>query len=185
MWESIVSADTRRECWNTIEEIEKGLDRYLGSGDAALDDVTGGYAGAALFYAYLYAASANAAAADRALAAIERSTSALAEKHLLPALYSGFLGVGWVVSHLTRDLFEGDAGLTGEIDDALRRLLTNVEDSLTFELIYGLAGYGTYLVERLPDPGAAALLGRVLDPLHASREASGVWLRDPAWMPHW
>src|SRR4051794_6587641 len=185
MWESIASADTRRECWNTIEEIEKGLDRYLGSGDAALDDVTGGYAGAALFYAYLYAASANAAAADRALAAIERSTSALAEKQLLPALYSGFLGVGWVVSHLTRDLFEGDAGLTGEIDDALRRLLTNVEDRLTFELIYGLAGYGTYLVERLPDPGAAALLGRVLDLLEASRDASGVWPTDPGWMSPW
>jgi len=185
MWTSIAGADTRRECWDTIEEIEQGLDRYLGSGDAALDDVTGGYAGAALFYAYLYAASANAAAADRALAAIDRSTSALAEKQLLPALYSGFLGVGWVVSHLTRDLFEGDAGLTGEIDDALRRLLTNVEDRLTFELIYGLAGYGTYLVERLPDPGAAALLGRVLDLLEASRDASGVWPTDPGWMSPW
>ena len=25
MWQSIVSADTRRECWSTIEEIEQGL----------------------------------------------------------------------------------------------------------------------------------------------------------------
>ena len=185
MWQAIASADVTRECWRTIEEIEQGLDRYLGSGDAALDDVTGGYAGAALFYAYLSAASANAGAADRALAAIDRSTSALAEKQLLPALYSGFLGVGWVVTHLTRDLFEGDAGLAGEIDDALRHLLTNVEDRLTYELIYGLAGYGTYLVERLPDPGAAALLGRVLDLLEESRDASGVWHSDPGWMSPW
>jgi lantibiotic modifying enzyme len=185
MWQSIASADITRECWRTIEEIEQGLTGYLESGDAALDDVTGGYAGAALFYAYLHAASANDAAADRALAAIERSTSALAQKQLLPALYSGFLGVGWVVSHLTRDLFEGDAELAGEIDDALRQLLTNVEDRITFELIYGLAGYGTYLVERLPDPGAAALLGRVLDLLEASRDASGVWHSDPGWMSPW
>ena len=185
MWESIAGADTRRECWSTIEEIEQGLAGYLGSGDAALDDVTGGYAGAALFYAYLHAASANDGAADRALEAIDRSTSALAERQLLPALYSGFLGVGWVVTHLTRDLFDGDAGLAGEIDDALRQLLTNVEDRLTFELIYGLAGYGTYLVERLPDPGAAALLDRVLDLLEESRDASGVWHTDPGWMSPW
>ena len=185
MWQSIASADTRRECWSTIEEIEHGLARYLGSGDAALDDVTGGYTGAALFYAYLHAATANEGAADRALEALERSTSALAERQMLPALYSGFLGVGWVVTHLTRELFEGDAGLAAEIDDALRQLLTNVEDRLTFELIYGLAGYGTYLVERLPDPGAAALLGRVLDLLEESRDASGVWHTDPGWMSPW
>ena len=185
MWQSIVSADTSRECWSTIQEIEYGLDRYLISGDAALDDLTGGYGGAALFYAYLHAASDNAGAADRALEALERSTSAIAERHMLPALYSGFLGVGWVVTHLTRDLFEGDPSLAGEIDDAVGQLLSNVEDRLTYELIYGLAGYGTYLVERLPDPGAAALLGRVLDLLDESRDASGVWLSDPGWMPPW
>lgn len=185
MWQSIASADTRRECWSTIEEIEQGLAGYLASGDGTLDDVTGGYAGAALFYAYLHAASGNAGAADRAFEALERSTSALAERQMLPALYSGFLGVGWVVTHLTRDLFEGDADLAGEIDDALRQLLTNVEDRLTFELIYGLAGYGTYLVERLPDPGAAAMLDRVLDLLEESRDASGVWHTDPGWMSPW
>lgn len=185
MWESIVSAETSRECWSTIHEIEHGLTRYLERGDADLDDVTGGYAGAALFYAYLHAAASNAGAADRALEALERSTSALAERQLLPALYSGFLGVGWVVTHLTRDLFEGDESLSEEIDDALRQLLSNVEERLTFELIYGLAGYGTYLVERLPNPRAAALLDRVLDLLDESRDAAGVWHSDPGWMVPW
>jgi len=185
MWQPIASADTRRECWSTINEIDGGLAKYLASGDSALDDVTGGYAGAALFYAYLHAATANDGAADRAFEALERSTSAIAERQLLPALYSGFVGVGWVVTHLMRDLFEGDPGVAGEIDDALRKLLTNVEDGLTFELVYGLAGYGTYLIERLPDPGAAALLGRVLDLLEESRDASGVWHTDPGWMSPW
>jgi len=185
MWQSIVSADTRRECWSTIEAIDEGLAGHLASGDAALDDTTGGDAGIALFYAYLHAASTNAGAADRALEALDRSTSALAERQMLPALYSGFLGVGWVVTHLTRELFEGDAGLAIEIDDALHRLLMNVEDRLTFELVYGLAGYGTYLVERLPDPRAAALLDRVLDLLEESRESSGAWHTDPGWMVPW
>lgn len=185
MWQSIASAETSRECWSTIEQIEEGLTGYLESGDAELDDVTGGYAGAALFYAYLHAAAANDGAADRALESLDRSTNALAERQMLPALYSGFLSVGWVVTHLTRDLFEGDSALAEEVDDALRHLLSNVEDRLTFELIYGLAGYGTYLVERLPDPGAAALLGRILDLLEASRDASGVWHSDPGWMSPW
>lgn len=185
MWQSIAGADTSRECWSTIEQIEHGLTGYLESGDTALSDVTGGYAGAALFYAYLHAASANAAAADRALEALERSTSALAERQMLPALYSGFLSAGWVVTHLTRDLFEGDESLVEEIDGALRHLLSNIEDRITFELIYGLAGYGTYLVERLPNPGAAALLGRILDLLEQTRDASGVWHSDPGWMTPW
>ncbi len=185
MWQPIASADTSRECWRTIEEIDEGLAGYLKSGDATLDDMTGGYAGVALFYAYLQAATANARAADRALEALDLSTSALAERQMLPALFSGFLGVGWIVTHLTRELFEGDAGLATEIDDALRGLLMNVEDRLTFELIYGLAGYGTYLVERLPDPGARGLLDRVVDLLEESRDASGVWHSDPGWMVPW
>ena len=111
MWQSIASADTRRECWSTIERDRRRARRSIWrAATATLDDVTGGYAGAALFYAYLHAASGNDGAADRAFEALERSTSALAERQLLPALYSGFVGVGWVVTHLMRDLFEGDPG---------------------------------------------------------------------------
>lgn len=187
MWEPIATADTSRECWSTVEEIERALaESLVAGGEAQLDDsMTGGYAGVALFYAYLHAASRNAAAADRALEALDLSTRALAQRQLLPALYSGFVGVGWVVTHLTRELFEGDADLAMEVDDALGHLLSNIEDHMTFELVYGLAGYGTYLVERLPDRGAAALLGRILDLLDESRDASGVWFTDPAWLAPW
>ena len=187
MWQPIASAETSRECWSTIHEIERALAERMTTGDDVKreDIMKGGYAGVALFYAYLHAAGVHAAAADRALEALDLSTNALAEQELLPALYSGFLGTGWVVTHLTRDLFEGDSDLAIEVDDALRQLLSNGGDALMFELIYGLAGYGTYLVERLPDPGAAALLGRVLDLLEESRDASGAWFTEPAWMAPW
>ncbi|MGZ5443514.1 MAG: lanthionine synthetase C family protein [Thermoanaerobaculia bacterium] len=189
MWQSIASAKTSRECWTTINEIEEALAQCIAplpdSDEPPLDAlVSGGTAGVALFFAYLHAVG-NTAAADRTLEALEMSTAALARRRLTPTLYSGFLGIGWVVTHLTRELFDGDGDLAADIDDALRQLLSNLNEKPPFELIGGLAGYGTYLVERLPDPGAAALLVRIIDLLEAMRDPSAVWFTDPEWMPGW
>lgn len=190
MWQSIASGDAGRECWKTIANIEHALAEHVapqpGDAEPLLDPLmTGGAAGVALFFAYLHAAGGNDVAADRMLAALEMSASALADRNPLPTLYSGFIGVGWVVTHLTRELFEGDGDLALEIDDALRQLLSNLKEKPPFELIGGLAGYGTYLVERLPHPGAAALLARVLDLLESTRDASGAWFTEPDWLPSW
>lgn len=183
MWTPIITADASRECWNTIADIERALveddhDALVNPGIAAGD------AGIALFFAYLHASAGNAAAADFALESLDKSMTALAERRLLPSLYSGFFGIGWTVSHLTRELFEGD-GDTSEIDDALRQLLDDMTEAPPFELISGLAGYGTYLVERLPDPRAAALLARIVELLDQTRDASGTWYSNPDWLPEW
>jgi lantibiotic modifying enzyme len=185
MWEPIIDADASRDCWSTIADIERALvedspnDGYVNPG------IAGGDAGVALFFAYLHAAAGNEAAADFAFETLDRSMSALSEHRLLPTLYSGFFGIGWVVSHLTRELFESDGDVAGEIDDALRQLLAEAEERPPFELIGGLAGYGTYLVERLPDPGAAELLTRIIDRLDATRDASGTWYSHADWLPDW
>ena len=181
MWEPIASADTSRECWSTVAEIARALSEE----DAAhTDPGINGDAGIALFLSYLDAADANASTSDRAFELLGRSTGALANRRLLPSLYSGFFGIGWVVTHLTRELFEGDADLT-EIDDALDRLLYEQEERPPFELVGGLAGFGTYLVERLPHPRAAELLRRVVDRLDESRDESGAWYTSADWMPEW
>jgi lantibiotic modifying enzyme len=190
MWQAITGAETSRECWSTIAEIERSLIDYTARSSAEQGQwtdpgIAGGDAGVALFFSYLHAAVGSAGAADRALEALDRSMSALPERRLLPSLYSGFFGVGWTVTHLTREMFEGDSGLASEIDDALRQLLSETKETSPFELVAGLAGYGTYLVERLPDPGAAELLGRIIDVLEASRDASGAWYTDPSWLPDW
>lgn len=190
MWQAITTAETRRECWSTIADIERSLTEHVArqaanEGPQSDPRMSGGDAGVALFFAYLHAAAGNADAADRAIEALEMSTSALADRDLIPTLYSGFFGIGWVVTHLTRELFDGDGDLARELDDALREILDNLDEKPPFELIGGLAGFGTYLVERLPDPGAAQLLGRIVDLLEASRDESGTWFSDPDWLPDW
>ncbi|HKR63195.1 MAG TPA: lanthionine synthetase C family protein [Thermoanaerobaculia bacterium] len=181
MWQPIAGADLARDCWTTIADIE----RVLADNLPLQPHVAGGTSGVALFFAYLHAAGGSDAAADRALHALELSGGALAEEQLLPSLYSGFAGVGWVLAHLTRELFDGDADLTVEIDRALRAMLSEETERAPFELVGGLAGYGSYLIERLPSADCAELLDRVITLLDASRDVNGVWFSDPEWLPEW
>lgn len=189
MWQRIASTDAARDCRTTIADIERVLAEYIAhageDGTPVQAHVAGGTSGVALFFAYLHAAGGHEAAADRALAALELSSRALAAQALLPDLYSGFAGVGWVLAHLTRELFEGDGDLTLEIDDALRQMLAGITEDVPFELVGGLAGYGSYLVERLPNAGCAELIDRVIGLLHASRDGNGVWFSKPEWLPQW
>lgn len=190
MWQRIAGADLTRDCWNTIDDIERVLAEWVArgadDGSHLQPDVAGGTSGVALFFAYLHASGGHDDAADRALAALELSSGALAAaQSLLPTLYSGFAGVGWVLAHLTRELFEGDADLVLEIDDALRQLLSMATEQTSFELIEGLAGYGSYLAEQLPNAGASALLERVIDLLESSRDANGVWFSHPEFLAEW
>lgn len=192
MWHPIADPDTGRLCWSLIEEIERCLVEHLasreGSGRAPDPRLASGEAGLALFFAYLGAArEGSEEAAGHALDALGRAVQALSEAPPLPSLYSGFCGVGWVVEHLTRELFEGDDDLSAEIDEGLRDLLADPGET-PYELISGLAGFGTYLVERLPHPAAAGLLGRILDLLEGSAEESeaGItWYTRPEWLPPW
>lgn len=192
MWHPIADAETSRRCWILLEEIERCLAAHLSaSRDEPRDpSLAGGDAGLALFFAYLGAArdSETDDSADRAFDALGRSAGALAEARLGPSLYSGFCGVGWVVEHLTRELFEGDEDVSDEVDEALRSLLLNAQGTPMYELISGLAGFGTYLTERMPHPAAAGLLGRVLDRLAETAEESDAgitWYDRPEWLSPW
>lgn len=181
MWTPITDSP---DAWTTIHAIEHALVDY--DVTARRDPgMAGGDAGIALFLAYLHASGASETAGDHALSMLGASLDSLPEHHLLPTLYSGFFGIGWVVAHLTRELFEGDADAASEVDEALRRVLAESNGCAPFELIGGLAGYGTYLVERLPDPRAAELLEQLVHKLTISRDPSGVWFSDPAWLPEW
>lgn len=193
MWQPIADVETSRRCWSLIEEIERCLAAHLSSARGEHRDPTlaGGDAGLALFFAYLAAArdgSETDESADRAFDALDRSASALAESRLGPSLYSGFCGLGWVVEHLTRELFEGEEDLSADIDEALRERVLKTQETPMYELIGGLAGVGTYLAERMPHPSAAELLGRVLDLLTATAEESeaGItWYNRPEWLSPW
>ena len=175
-----------RRCWSAIEEIERGLVEHM---EADQDPVlTSGKAGQALFFAYLDAAREGQGTNDRALDILGQSIDALAERELTPELYTGFCGIGWAVEHLNRELFDEDEDLCGALDEALGDLLANLTEKTPYELIGGFAGYGTYLLERLPNPDAARLLVRILDLLEAAAETSKAgttWFTPPEWLPAW
>lgn len=192
MWQPIADPETSRRCWSLIGEIEACLVEHVSSreddGPAPDPVLAGGEAGLALFFAYLGVARQGPEDADRALEALGRSVEALGKARLGPSLYSGFCGVGWVIEHLTREIFAGDDDLAAEIDEELRGLLLDPRETPPYELISGLAGFGTYLIERLPHPTAAALLGRVLDLLTEMAEESeaGItWYTRPEWLTPW
>jgi hypothetical protein len=191
MWQLLTDPEMGRRCWDLIAEIERCLQERFSedaSGGWKAKDPTlaSGEAGIALFFAYLHAAHQGTDAADHALEALDRSVEVLARADPLPGLYGGFCGIGWVVEHLTRELFEGDEDLSAEIGEALLRQLSVLHERPPYELMAGLSGFGTYLLERLPHPDAADLLGRVLDLLAETAEESEAgltWYTRPEWLP--
>lgn len=186
MWHALTDAETSRDCWNAVEEIERCLEEYVADAPARRDPIlSSGDAGVALFFAYLHAVRGDGASADRALAALGRSLAAVTEIRLMPALFMGFSGVGWVIEHLRQRFFDGDDDLAAPVDDALRAILAEARAPQPYELIGGLTGFGTYLLERLPHPGAHDSLRRIVDLLDAGAERSddGVtWFTPAQWL---
>jgi lantibiotic modifying enzyme len=191
MWQPITDPETGRRCWRVIEDIERRLVDHVSSRDASgarmvrSPGLASGEAGLALFFAYLGAVHQDSDVTDRALEALDRSVEMLGKSHLLPSLYSGFCGVGWLVEHLTRKIFDEGDDLSAEVDEALLRLLSSPGRRLPYDLVDGLSGFGAYLVERMPHSGAAELFSRVLDLLErTSEEADGgtTWHTGPGWL---
>jgi lantibiotic modifying enzyme len=177
MWQAVADAETSRRAWAAIDEIERHLVTHLTPSLSSTEQVKtamspGGDIGLVLFFAYLEAARPGSGAAERALDVLGRYIDSLPETDVSPALYGGFCGLGWVTEHLIRRFFEGPSDLTSEIDAALRALLEGPSYFKHYELIRGLSGFGTYLLERLPHPESYELLSRILDHLQATVEDS-------------
>jgi hypothetical protein len=194
MWQPIIDPEASQPYWRAIEEIERALLDTLEPGSEPAEPVevnprlASGTSGLALFFAYLDAARQDTEAGEHAVDLLGRSIDGLAQETLIPSLYAGFCGVGWVIEHLTREFYEGDDDLTGPIDAALRERLDNAPDRLHFELVLGLSGIGLYLLERMPHPDAEELLGKTLDHLEESAEESPdgcTWFTPADWIAPW
>ena len=187
MWQPIADAETSRRCWTAVEDIERALAGRLSPAEETSPLLASGRAGQALFFSYLDAARPGFAAGDLALDALGQSIEALAERRLGASLYSGFSGIGWAAEHLSRRFFESEDDLCSDLDVALRTVVSGSAPA-HYELINGLAGYGIYLLERLPRPGVAELLGEILGRLEAmaeETEAGLTWHTVPGWLPDW
>jgi lantibiotic modifying enzyme len=147
--------------------------------------LAGGYAGVALFFAYLALAGLDDSAAETARGFLDKAMDCVADEPMNPSLYSGFTGVAWLAAHLRKQLLELADDTTEAIDDALQAFLRPSPWKGEFDLINGLVGFGAYAVERLPNPAGARLLQRIIDCLEeCSQPVSGgrTWWTDPRWL---
>ncbi len=171
----------------------------VGAIAAALDapltepSLAGGSAGLALFWAFLGRVAAAegdpaeaARAGSRAEAALDAALDQVATTPMGVGLFSGFLGVAWVVE-LLRGEDEGEDP-SEAIDAALLEWLAQSPWPHPYNLVSGLAGAGVYALERARrrDPGprraAAACLARIVDILEelARPRREGIAWHTPA-----
>lgn len=134
----------------------------------------------ALLYAYLGDLARPQDHEPIVVSLLDRAISLVARAPM-PLRLQGVLGVAWVCCHLEGAGAQADSHAA--IDDALIRELRSTPARLErYELLNGLVGIGLYLLERLPDARAAALLELLLDRLEDLSEATtnGVrWFTPP------
>jgi lantibiotic biosynthesis protein len=91
-----------------------------------------------------------------------------------PWLLSGISGCAWTISHILPRLGDPHALLDDDpnqdVDEMLVEILSALRGSIDPELVVGLAGLGTYYLERLPRASAISGLGLVLDQLAAQAD---------------
>lgn len=121
---------------------------------------------------------------------MDDARAVLATADTTPSLYVGFTGVAWATAHLAGHTVDSDSedDPNEDIDDALNGYLTRSPWADDFDLVSGLVGLGVYALERLPRPGARAMLERVIDRLHESSERTSqgiTWHTSPDLLPPW
>ena len=127
--------------------------------------------------------------ARAALTHLEQAIDVLATERLTSSLYAGFTGIAWAVELVDRLLGTEGGDRTGDIDEALMRLLERYPEDAPYDLIHGLTGLGVYALARWPRPSAAQCLLGVVKQLarRARQDRDGVyWWTSPSWRgPQW
>jgi hypothetical protein len=192
-WNPLLEGPLADKVSRSLREIADALPGAAPKAGGQPASLASGMAGEALFYTYLALATADTAAADRAADLVERAGEELANSPMAPNLYSGFPGVAWTMEHLQGRLFESGGEEEGEdpmleIDEALLGPLSRTPWVGEYDLIGGLAGLGVYALERLPRPGATALLEQIVARLAELSEEmpdGAAWFSPVERIPEW
>ena len=206
-WRPVADAALRARAEDTLRGIATRFARPLPgwAPEAAAPDARGavdaslasGTAGQAVLHAYLARSGGSAGEAALARECLDAAIEAAGRVPMEASLFTGFVGIGWAVEHLSRLLSEDgardDGGRAGDpedplasIDEALRTALESGAALDDFDLVSGLTGIGLYALERLPRPGARECLRLVVDRLadRAERARGGLsWRTPPERMP--
>ncbi|HEV7508966.1 MAG TPA: lanthionine synthetase C family protein [Thermoanaerobaculia bacterium] len=137
----------------------------------AVSPLAGGPAGIALFFAYAHLTFPGRGLDDLCLAGIQQALAMVSSTHLMPSLFSGFTGVGWMLRHLEGRIFEAEEDLGAEVESTLLQALARYPKLWPSELIAGLSGFGLYFLERLPGEPARRGTEQIIDQLAATATA--------------
>lgn len=184
-WRPLIEQEMAAQALAAVQAI--ALDLSEGVGSAPGPALSRGWAGLALFFAYLERSLGLAEAGETAGSLLEQAIAGLGEQATPAAsLYHGFSGVAWVVEHLTggevsEEEEEEEEDLNEEIDAVLLSQLRHSPWRGEFDLLGGLVGWGVYALERLPRPSAREILSLLVARLVECAEPGtrGVVWRDP------
>jgi len=140
-------------------EVARGIAAQLAAVPPASggDGLAGGSAGLAL----LFRAVADE---EAAVASWERALDGVADLPI--GLFEGLAGIGWTAARLGPGALDPD--WDREIEDALGDVAGDRPWTRQLDLVFGLAGLALFALDRLPQPGARALLERVVARLEES-----------------
>lgn len=121
----------------------------------------GGNPGFALFFAYLDRVAPKAKWRRAGHKHLDRAVARVPEASGRPFFSYGFPGTAWAVQHLSGWFIDASDDVLEAVDEAL---ITIVEEAqtVTYDLQYGLVGYGLYALERQSAPLAKRLLESVV-----------------------
>lgn len=154
-WRPLLSGSLARRA----TEAARAITRAIGEPDR--DGLAGGRAGLAL----LHRAAGDGEAAARLW---ERAQGGVAEMPM--GLFEGLAGIGWAAARLGPDALDPD--WDQEIEDALTEVAGDAPWTRPLDLVFGLAGIAVYALDRLPRPGARALIDRVVARLEEAAEST-------------
>jgi lantibiotic modifying enzyme len=155
-WRPILDGALRTRALASVQAIAADLEKHPAEGAPWYPMQL---AEQALFNAYLGFADLGERHFDLSSQFLERAIDAVAETPMRPSLYSGFVGVAWVLEHLQSHELSSveedgseDTDPNEQVDEVLREYLSDGPWNETYDLISGLVGIGVYLSDRMPRP---------------------------------
>lgn len=143
----------------------------------------------ALFYGYLAKAFDDENFSELAYEYLNHAIAEAAQHQASTSLLGGLTEIGWIIAHLSRNMWGEEAAENcSAIDEFLNDHLSQATSGRDFDLINGLAGYGIYAIERLPQATASEIAAKVvrrLQQIAEHNELGITWHTGPELLPEW
>lgn len=179
IWQPLLRGKRAQQALRTAERIGADLEsiarrRANSPPTPGFCSLGSGFAGVALYYAYLDKALSGRGYDEQAIEHLERALNELNEDPAPATLFAGFPGVAWCLEHFQKMLFspeEIDPGY--DAAEAIKDHLDSASCIKTWGLLDGLAGLGIYALERIPRALGEECLELVVSRLSEGSESCG------------